>query len=84
MRPPAGRGRRPGRSPTLFQPTWRTADVVGVARGIYEDGAFDQLPLLFDALLDAGCDQPDILAHCRSAGPHVKGCWVVDLVLGKE
>jgi len=39
---------------------------------------------LHDALLDAGCDNEDILAHCRSEGPHVRGCWVVDLLLGKE
>ena len=53
------------------------------ARTIYKDRAFDRLPILDDALLDAGCDNPDILAHCRSEGPHVRGCWVVDLLLGK-
>ena len=68
---------------TPAEPRWRTADVVGVARGIYEDRAFDRLPLLADALMDAGCDSEDILAHCRSDGPHVRGCWVVDLALGK-
>ena len=62
----------------------RSCDVLGVARGIYEDRAFDRLPLLADALMDAGCDNDDILAHCRGEGPHVRGCWVVDLVLGKE
>jgi len=62
---------------------WRTADAVGVARGIYEDRAFDRLPLLADALTDAGCEDEGVLAHCRSAGPHYRGCWVVDLVLGK-
>ena len=58
--------------------------MLGLARGIYEDRAFDRLPLLADALMDAGCADEQILAHCRSEGPHVRGCWVVDLVLGKE
>lgn len=43
-----------------------------------------QLAILADALEDAGCDNADILDHCRSDGPHVRGCWVVDLLLGKE
>jgi hypothetical protein len=68
--------------PTTF--SWRTSDAVGLARLIYDDRVFDRLPILADALTDAGCDDEDILAHCRSAGPHVRGCWVVDLVLGKE
>src|SRR5206468_2781034 len=51
--------------PAGFDPAWASADAVGLARGIYEDGAFDRLPLLADALMDAGCDQEDILAHCR-------------------
>jgi hypothetical protein len=70
--------------PFTFDPQWRTADVVGLARGIYEDRAFDRLPLLADALMDAGCAEEQLLAHCRSDGPHVRGCWVVDLVLDKE
>jgi hypothetical protein len=67
-----------------FPPAWRSPDAAGVAAGIYEDRAFDRLPLLADALMDAGCGDEDILGHCRSDGPHVRGCWVVDLVLGKE
>ena len=63
---------------------WLTPDVVGLARGTYEETAFDRLPLLADALMDAGCDSEDILTHCRSEGPHVRGCWVVDLLLGKD
>jgi hypothetical protein len=70
--------------PVAFDPRWRTADVTTLARGIYEDRAFERLPLLADALMDAGCDSEDVLTHCRSDGPHVRGCWVVDLVLGKE
>ncbi len=70
--------------PVAFDPRWRTADTVGLARGIYEDRAFDRLPLLADALMDAGCADVQVIGHCRSEGPHVRGCWVVDLVLGKE
>ena len=70
--------------PVAFDARWRTADVRGLARGIYEDRAFDRMPLLADALMDAGCDTDDILTHCRGDGPHVRGCWVVDLLLGKE
>jgi len=70
--------------PVAFDARWRTADVLGLARGIYEDRAFDRMPLLADALMDAGCDSDDLLTHCRGDGPHVRGCWVVDLVLGKE
>src|SRR5947209_7493556 len=68
--------------PVAFDPRWRTEDVLGLARGIYEDRAFDRLPLLADALMDAGCDDEQVIGHCRSEGPHVRGCWVVDLVLG--
>ena len=96
--PPAGAGCRSERPhapviqcvfgnpfrPVAFDPHWRTADTVGLARGIYEDRAFDRLPLLADALMDAGCADEQVLGHCRSDGPHVRGCWVVDLVLGKE
>jgi hypothetical protein len=64
--------------------TWNDATVRRIAEGIYEERAFDRLPILHDALLDAGCDDKDILAHCRSAGPHVRGCWVIDLILGKQ
>jgi hypothetical protein len=70
--------------PVTLDPRWLTADVTGLARGIYDDRAFDRLPILADALLDAGCDNEDILADCRSTGPHVRGCWVVDRILGKE
>jgi hypothetical protein len=70
--------------PTAVDPRWRTTDVLGLARGIDEDRAFDRLPILADALTDAGCDHEEVLAHCRSPGPHVRGCWVVDLVLGLE
>ena len=60
------------------------AAVLKMAQIIYADRAFDRLPILADALEDAGCDNADILAHCRGPGPHVRGCWVVDLLLGKS
>ena len=44
----------------------------------------DRLAILADALEDAGCTNADVLDHCRGAGPHVRGCWVVDLLLGKS
>ncbi|HVK07599.1 MAG TPA: hypothetical protein VM597_02365 [Gemmataceae bacterium] len=70
--------------PVRVRPDWLTTTAVGLARTIYEDRAFDRLPILADALEDAGCDVPALLDHCRGDGPHVRGCWVVDLVLRKE
>jgi hypothetical protein len=70
--------------PISFDPSWRTEAVVGLARGMYESRDFGPMPVLADALEDAGCADADVLAHCRGPGPHVRGCWVVDLVLGKE
>ena len=70
--------------PVTLDPSWLTSTVVLLARGTYEDRAFDRLPILADALQDAGCEHPDLLAHCRGPGPHVRGCWVVDLILGKD
>jgi hypothetical protein len=67
-----------------INPSWLTSTVLTLAEGIYDERAFDRLPILADALQDAGCENADILNHCRSAGPHVRGCWVVDLLLGKE
>jgi hypothetical protein len=63
---------------------WNDDTIPKLAQAIYDDRAFDRLPILADALEDAGCDNADILAHCRGPGPHVRGCWVVDLLLGKE
>jgi hypothetical protein len=49
-----------------------------------EERAFERLPILADALQDAGCENADILDHCRGPGPHARGCWVVDLILDKS
>jgi hypothetical protein len=70
--------------PVAFDSHWRTADVLGLARAIYDDRAFERMPILADALMDAGCENEEIINHCRGEGPHVRGCWVVDLILGKE
>jgi hypothetical protein len=60
---------------------WLTANVVDLARTIYEERAFERLPIVADALMDAGCTNEVILEHCRSQRPHARGCWVVDLLL---
>lgn len=67
-----------------FSQSWRTDTVVTLAQQMYESRDFSAMPILADALQDAGCDNEDILSHCRGEGPHVRGCWVVDLVLGKS
>jgi hypothetical protein len=66
-----------------IDPAWLTSTVVAMSRGMYESREFSAMPILADALQDAGCDNDDVLNHCREPGPHVRGCWVVDLVLGK-
>jgi hypothetical protein len=68
--------------PVAFDPAWRTSTVVALARQMYDSRDFSAMPILADALQDAGCDCADLLAHCRGDGPHVRGCWVADLVLG--
>jgi hypothetical protein len=65
-------------------PAWKTRDVTSLATVMYEQGAFDRMPRLTDALLDAECDEPDILNHCLSSSGHVRGCWLIDLLLGWE
>ncbi len=68
--------------PVAFDPAWRTSAAVGVASQMYASRDFGAMPVLADALMDAGCEDERVLAHCRGDGPHVRGCWVVDLVLG--
>ena len=64
--------------------TWNDDTVRKTAQAIYDTRAFDRLPLLADALEEAGCTDAAILAHCRRPGEHVRGCWVVDALLGKS
>lgn len=61
-----------------------TQEVCLLARSVYEEPAFDRLSTLAEALEETGCTEAGILNHCRSPGPHVRGCWVVDLLLGKQ
>jgi hypothetical protein len=62
---------------------WLTADVRTLARTAYAGHAFDGLPVLADALMEAGCTDEAYLAHLRHPGPHCRGCWVVDLLMGR-
>jgi hypothetical protein len=73
--------------PASVDPTWLAADggaAVELAHRIYQERAFGRLPDLARALEAAGCADPEILTHCRSGGEHVRGCWVVDLILSKD
>jgi len=71
--------------PVAFDAAWRTSTATALATQMYESRDFGAMPILADALQDAGCTSADILEHCREANAtHVRGCWVVDLVLGKE
>jgi hypothetical protein len=63
---------------------WSAGTVPAIARHVYEDNAFHDLPILADALEDAGCTHAELVAHCRRPGGHVRGCWAVDLVLGQS
>ena len=53
-------------------------------QALYDERRWGDMPILGDALLDAGCDVEEAVAHCRVGGEHVRGCWVIDLCLGKE
>lgn len=64
-------------------PRWLTPTVVALAVSIFNDSAYDRMPILADALEEAGCDNPDVLRDCRGDAPHVRGWWVVNLLLGK-
>jgi hypothetical protein len=71
--------------PVLVEPSWlrwNSGCVPRLARAIYQDRAFRDLAVLADALTEAGCTREDVLTHCRTAGDHVRGCWVVDLLAG--
>jgi hypothetical protein len=73
--------------PAAVDPGWRARQggtAARLARGIYDEGRFADLPVLADALEEAGCADEAVLAHCRGGGPHVRGCWVLDLLLGKK
>jgi hypothetical protein len=63
---------------------WNDDTVPKLAQAIYEERAFDRLPVLADALEDAGCTNEDLLVHLRGPGPHLRDCWALDLLLGKS
>jgi hypothetical protein len=64
--------------------TWRGYLVASMARRIYDERDFAALPVLGDALEDAGCTEAALLGHLRSPGPHVRGCWALDAILGRS
>jgi len=70
--------------PIAVNPSWLSSTVISLTEAIYEERAFERMPILADALEDAGCAHQDILDHCRAGGEHCRGCWVVDLALGKS
>jgi hypothetical protein len=77
----------PFRPPPAILPAWLTCNggaVRHIAQALYDEGRFDELPVLADALEEAGCSEAAILAHCRDDGLHVRGCWVVDLLLARH
>jgi hypothetical protein len=69
--------------PVHFPNEWRTATATALARTMYDSRDFSAMPILGDALQEADCGNEEILAHCRDGGSHVRGCWVVDLILKK-
>ncbi|MCE9563335.1 MAG: hypothetical protein K8U57_14940 [Planctomycetes bacterium] len=70
--------------PVAFDPAWLTSTVIALATGMYESRDFAAMPILADALQDAGCDIESLLGHCRGPGPHARGCHCVDSCLGKN
>jgi hypothetical protein len=70
--------------PITLSPSWLTSTVVSLANQMYESRDFSAMPILADALQDADCSNETILTHCRGPGPHVRGCWAIDLLTGRE
>ncbi len=73
--------------PVAVQPdwlAWQAGLVSRLARVLHDEGRFNELPVLADALEDAGCDDPRLLEHLRGHGPHARGCWALDAVLNKN
>jgi hypothetical protein len=78
-----GNAFRPSAPPPPAVLTWNDGTVRRMAQGIYDGREFGRMPILADALLDAGCDDEEVLQHCRQQGAlHTRGCWVIDLLLG--
>jgi serine/threonine-protein kinase len=82
--PPGGAADRKARAAQATRwRRWNDGTAAQLARAIAEANRFEDLPILGDALEDAGCTDEAILRHCRGPGPHVRGCWVLGLLLGK-
>lgn len=67
-----------------FLPEWRTSTVIDLANQVFHERDFEVMPILADALQDAGCDNEKVLAHCRAPEAHLPGCWAIDLILGLD
>jgi hypothetical protein len=70
--------------PITLSPSWLTSTVVSLANQMYDSRDFSAMPILADALMDSGCDNETILTHCRGPGQHVRGCWAIDRLIGRE
>jgi hypothetical protein len=70
--------------PITLDPSWLTSTVLALAQQMYDARDFSAMPILADALQDAGCENSQVLEHCRGPGPHTRGCWVVDLLLKRD
>lgn len=68
----------------VLNPSWLTSTVIALAKQIYDSKDFSVMPILADALQDASCENEEILNHCRGPGPHTRGCFAIDLILGKQ
>jgi hypothetical protein len=69
--------------PLAWKPEWFTSTVREMAEYIYASREFSAMPILADALQEAGCEDAQVLTHCRANRPHARGCWVLDAILGK-
>jgi hypothetical protein len=67
----------------MFEPSWRMPAVLALANSIYDDRRWDDMPVLGDALQEAGCSDAELQAHCHGPAFHARGCWVLDLLLNK-
>jgi hypothetical protein len=71
-------------SPVVLDPRWVTSTVTSLARTIYETRDFRRMPILADALMDAGCAEEVMLNHCQNEPLHTRGCWLIDLLLDQR
>jgi len=72
-----------GNDPLSFNTGWRTLAVVGIAEKMHETKDFASMPILYDALMEAGCENPYVLEHCRNTDGHYRGCWLLQMIMEK-